>query len=500
MENESGENLIDMKEAMEILGVSRTTFYRMMKEGKISGVKPGGQWRFEKEEIQKLLRLPEKEDHTETNNGLRQALDIYRRLLEEENDIDGLRLRELIPLFDEDFTGEESHEPETDNLSEQLADLVMLKAVMDRVSDIHIEPYGRKVRIRHRDTGTLYQAALLPLESLGALVKKLKELSGCNPEVEGIPQDGKFSGVFGNEKNIVCRVSIFPCIEGDSVLMRILDKDVSIPPVKSLGLNSKDTEKLLNIIKQKSGLVIFAGPTGTGKTTAIYSCLQEIKSEKKNILTAEDPVEVSFEGINQSQVRVDKGYSFSKAVRSMLRSDADVLMVSEIRDEDTALIIIQAAITGHLVFTSLHTNSAFAAVARLSDLGVEPFLIKDALSAVVGCRVVRKICEHCRKETTPDKDLLKKADLQMKTGEMKFFAGDGCKHCHGSGYRGNTGIYEVLIPTQTLKDMSIHSPEPSDIESAASKCVASDLRTEALRKVNEGITTLEEIYEKVLSP
>lgn len=499
MENEFAENLIDMKEAMEILGVSRTTFYRMMKEGKISGIKPGGQWRFEKDYILKLLRLPGKEDNTETKKGLRQALDVYRQLLQEENEIGTAGLRELIPFFDEDLAGEESLDPETENLAEQLADLILLKATMDRVSDIHIEPDGKKVRIRHRDTGTLYHVTFLPFETLKILGKKIKEISGCNPDVEGIPQDGRFNRVFGKERDVVCRVSIFPCINGDSVVMRILDKNVSIPPLKDLGLNPADSMKLRDIINANSGLIIFTGPTGSGKTSAIYSCLQEIKSEKKNIVTVEDPVEISFEGMNQSQVKPDRGYDFKKAVLSMLRNDADVLMVGEIRDEDTALRVIQAAITGHLVFTTLHTNSAPAAVARLSNLGMEPFLIKDALSAVIGCRVVRKICEHCRKETTPDKDLQKKANLKAKPGGIKFFRGNGCKQCHGSGYKGNTGIYEVLIPDQDFRDKLIHHPEPSEIENSAAKCVTFDLRSEALRKVNEGITTLEEICEKVLS-
>ncbi len=499
MENILNENLIDMKEAMEIMGISRTTFYRMMKEGKICGVKPGGQWRFERDDILNLLRVPGKEDYTEAKNGLKQSLEIYRQLLEEENDIDGGRLKELIPLFEEDFAGEESQDPERDNLSEQLTDLILLKATMDRVSDIHIEPHGKKVRIRHRDTGTLYHVTFLPFETLRILVKKIKEISGCNPEVDGIPQDGRFNRVFGKERDVVCRVSIFPCIEGDSAMMRILDKNVSIPHFKNLGLNPADSLKLREIINSNSGLIIFTGPTGSGKTSAIYSCLQEIKSEKKNIVTIEDPVEISFEGINQSQLKPERGYDFKNAVLSMLRNDVDVMMVGEIRDEDTALRVIQASITGHLVFTSLHTNNAPGAVARLSDLGMELFLIKDALSAVIGCRVVRKICEHCRKEAVPDRDLLKKANLQAKSDEMKFYMGSGCKHCHGSGYRGNTGIYEVLIPDQTFKDMLIHAPEPSEIEKSASKCIAYNLRWEALRKVNEGITTLEEVCEKVLS-
>ena len=499
MENQVRDNLIDMKEAMEILGISRTTFYRMMKEGKISGMKPGGQWRFDRDDILRLLKAPGKDDRVETEAGLRQALDIYRRLLLEENEIDDEKLKELIPLFGEDFAGEESQDPESDNLSEQLTDLIILKATMDRVSDIHIEPYGKKVRIRHRDTGTLYQVTLLPFETLKILVKRIKEISGCNPETEGIPQDGRFERVMGKEMNLVCRVSIFPCIEGDSAIMRILDRNVSIPPVNGLGLNSADNNKLRDIINSKSGLIIFTGPTGSGKTSAIYSCLQEIKSEKKNIVTIEDPVEISFEGINQSQIKPDKGYDFSKAVRSMLRNDADVLMVGEIRDEETALTVIQSAITGHLVFTALHTNTAASAVARLSNLGIEPFLIKDALSAVVGCRVVRKICNECREEVLPDRDLLKKASLGAGVSKIKFYKGRGCKNCHGSGYKGNTGIYEVLIPDVAMGELLDHGPEATEIENAASKCVTNDLRSEALRKVNEGITTLEEIYEKVLS-
>lgn len=499
MENEVRENLIDMKEAMDILGVSRTTFYRMMKEGKIFGIKPAGQWRFERDDLLRLLRVPGKEDQTEIKGGLRQALDIYRQLLHQENEIDDGRLKELIPLFDEDFTGEESQDPETDNLTEQLTDLIILKATMDRVSDIHIEPYGKKVRIRHRDTGTLYCVTLLPFEILKILVKKIKEISGCNPEIEGIPQDGRFERVMGIDRNIVCRVSIFPCIEGDSAMMRILDRNLSIPPLNELGLNPAESEKLRDIIDSKSGLIIFTGPTGSGKTSAIYSCLQEIKSEKRNIVTIEDPVEISFEGINQSQLKPDKGYDFRKAVMSMLRNDADVMMVGEIRDEDTALKVIQAAITGHLVFTSLHTNSAPSAVVRLCNLGIEPFLVKDALSVVVACRVVRKICTHCRKEAPPDGDLLKKAGLKVPFDKMKFFEGKGCQHCHGSGYKGNIGIYEVLIPDRKFNDILIRCPEFPEIENAASKCVAHDLRSEALRKVNEGITTLEEICEKVLS-
>ena len=493
MNLEELENVIDMKEAMEILGVSRTTFYRQMKEGKITGRKVGGQWRFIREDIYQLLKKPGKEDIGEIENNLKLAIDTYKKLLLEENEIDENQLGDLIPFFGEEDEGETGRQ-KIESLAEQLTDLIILKAVMDRVSDIHIEPYGKKVRIRHRDTGTLFRLTELPGEILNSLVNKIKEISDCDPHTQGVAQDGKFNRVIGTERDIVCRVSIFPCIEGDSAILRVLDKNLSIPPVSELGLNPADARILLEKINSSSGLVIFTGPTGSGKTTAIYSCLQEIKSEKRNIVTVEDPVEISFDGMNQSRINPDKGYDFHKAVLAMLRNDADVMMIGEIRDEETALKVIQAAITGHLVFTALHANTASSALIRLCNLGVETFLINDAVSMIVACRIVRKICTHCKTEVKPDEALLKKMSLAGYFDGVPVYKGKGCKHCHGSGYKGTTGIYESLVPDKKLKDTLIHYPEPSEIEEAVQKCVPFDLRSEALRKVKEGITTLEEIY------
>jgi len=494
MKNQKIEEIIDLKQAMEMLGVSRTTFYRMMKEGKVKGKKIGGQWRFYRVDIYKFLKAPGKEDVENIIAKLRQSIDIYRKLLNDENEIDDEKLKELIPS--PEMEEDEEVAEKMQNLAENLADLIIIKAVVDEVSDVHIEPYKKKTRIRHRDTETLYKLTELPGDVMSVLVRKIKDISGCDPDLEQVPQDGRFERHYG-DKDVACFVNVFPCLQGDSAILRVMDKNISIPPMNELGLNPADLEKLENAIHSKAGLVIFTGPTGTGKTTAIYSCLKELNTDGKNIMTVEDPVELSIDGINQSFLRVDKGYTFRRALISMFRHDADVMMVAEIRDPGTAKNIHEAALTGHLVLTVLHTRDAAGAIARLLNIGIEPFLINDALSIVVGCRVVRKICVRCKERVEPDKKLAKKMSLQGKLLNVPVYQGKGCKYCHGSGYKGKTGIFEALVPDKKIRDLILRNRSLSEIRETALKSGMNDLKSEGLRKVKEGITTLEEVYEAV---
>lgn len=487
MSEQTNMDLIDMKEAMEILEVSRTTFYRWMKDGLVRGKKVGGQWRFEKSSIEKVLNPPvQAEPRKDPSEDLFSAIRIYKDLLaQDQPTLEALK--GILPDFDVEEPGLDGVKP-----SEMLFDLIVAKAVMDEVSDIHLEPFREGVRVRQRDTGVLYQVAMLPKGVMASLLSEIKSTAGCDPAKLKVPQDGKFQRVFG-EKEVIFRVSFFPLVESESVVIRILDKGVIIPPLNQLGMNPADLSSLKTAINGKSGLIIVTGPTGCGKTTAIYSCLREISGEARNILTIEDPVEVLLDNVNQSQVRSAEGFDFFTATRAMLRHDPDVIMVGEIRDEATANLVSQVAMTGHLVFTALHAADAAGAIRRLLDVGVEPYALNSSLALCASSRVVRKICDHCREKARPNDDILKKLGLGGDSERITAYKGKGCDRCHGTGYKGRTAIFEVLTPDDEIVERVQMGASASQIRSAAQAAGATSLLSEGLRKVKEGVTTLEEI-------
>jgi excisionase family DNA binding protein len=475
------EESFDLRETLEILDISRTTLYRWMKEGRIKGNKFGGQWQFPKVEIYNLLEESPVEHDETIMQSITNSIKSYKELLNEMG-VDEEEIKKLIPVDRDQVNEPAESEPAPQKLSKLLFDLVLITAITQEVSDIHIELCENYTRIRHRDTGNLFKILNLSGEIHSSLVREIKKASGCNPAVTLIPQDGAFGRSVG-EREYVCRVSFFPCADGESVVIRLLNKDISIPNIENLGLNPHDVNKLKEIISRKSGLIIFTGPTGSGKTTFLYSCLKEINTENRNVMTIEDPIELQFPGMNQSQVRADKGYTFPMAIRSMLRHDPDVIMVGEVRDDTTLKLLCQASSTGHLVFTSLHSKDTIDTIQKMKDLGIDLALMRDALTAVIATRIVRKICPKCSEKMESGSN---------STGKTSFI-GKGCKFCHGSGYKGAGVLCELLELTEDIKSFIFSDLHSSELRKMAVSRGLSTLESEANKKISEGITTPEEI-------
>jgi type IV pilus assembly protein PilB len=374
-------------------------------------------------------------------------------------------------------------------------------------SDIHIEPLKEKTRVRYRFLGRLYTSLFLSSKVHPAIVSRIKILSGLRIDETRIPQDGRFSIEFWGRK-IDFRVSTFPTAMGEKVAIRILDPKVGLRKFEELGLSGRSFEVLKKAIKKPYGMILVTGPTGSGKTTTLYAILQKLNQEEVNIVTLEDPVEYLIEGINQSQIRPEIGYTFATGLRHVLRQDPDIIMVGEIRDKETAELAIHAALTGHLVLSTLHTNNAIGVIPRLIDLGISPFLIPYSLSVALAQRLVRKLCERCKREVSPKKefkDLIlaeieklpeeEKKKLKIQK-EFKIFEPGGCDECHRTGFSGRVGIFEVLEMTRNLEEIILKEPSEAKIFEEAKRQGMLTLRQDGILKVLQGITTIEEVLRE----
>lgn len=372
-------------------------------------------------------------------------------------------------------------------------------AIKTRASDIHIEPQEDRTRVRYRIDGILQEKILLPKGVHDALVSRIKILSVLKIDEKRLPQDGRFTFTFG-QNSVDLRISTIPTVFGEKVVMRLLPKSSDAPTLMELGLRGVSLKALESQLLRTHGIILICGPTGSGKTTTLYSILSRVSTTRVNVVTVEDPVEYQIPGVNQVQVSPQVGLTFASALRSFLRQDPNIIMVGEIRDTETADLAIQAALTGHQVFSSVHTNSASGAPPRLLDMGVEPFLLTSTLNAAVGQRVVRKICSHCKVEFDPSPEIA--ASIKQALGNfiptslataMKLYKGRGCNLCAGTGYLGRIGIYEVLVMTDKLAKLVLEHSSSGDIEQTA---VANGMITmiqDGYLKVLEGITTLEEV-------
>ncbi len=374
----------------------------------------------------------------------------------------------------------------------QLLEEMLSQAVYHRVSDIHVEHRGKDVRLRFRIDGVMYQVAVLAAEVHSQLLSRIKILAGMDIAEKRLPQDGRFTYA-GQQGKVDCRVSTLPTILGEKAVIRILDRAKAITELKQLGLSRSNLELLSNLSQRSHGLILATGPTGSGKTSTLYALLQHINSVERNIITLEDPVEYSLEDINQVQINVKAGLRFASGLRSSLRQDPDVIMVGEIRDEETAQLAVHAALTGHRVFSTLHTNSAAAAVARLLDMGCEPYLLASALSGVISQRLVRLLCPLCRQPYTAGA----KEAASLKHPEMHgqtFYRAVGCKECYGLGYKGRTAIQEVMPVGAGLKK-AIYSGACSEEEVEGLACLNHMLpiKVDGLKKAALGLTSLQEI-------
>ena len=379
----------------------------------------------------------------------------------------------------------------------KLVNLVLSQAVRDNASDIHIESYKDRIKIRKRVDGILYDMYSPPRHVQAKLISRIKIMAKMDIAEKRLPQDGRIE-IRIAEKNIDIRVSTLPTSFGERVVMRLLDKSSSLVPLEDLGLSKDDLDHFLRLIRAPHGIILVTGPTGSGKTTTLYSALNILNSPDINIITIEDPIEYQMNGISQMQVNAKIGLNFSNGLRTIVRQDPDVILVGEIRDIETAEIAIQSALTGHLVFSTLHTNDAASAITRLIDMGVEPFLVSSSVNAIMAQRLVRKICPHCREAYVPSKSFLDRAGLSpVKFGNRELYRGVGCIECLQTGYKGRIGIFELMGLTPAMKSLILTTSDAGQIKKQALSSLATGmmtLRQDGLRKVLAGLTTLEEVF------
>jgi type IV pilus assembly protein PilB len=374
----------------------------------------------------------------------------------------------------------------------KLVNTLLAEAVKLEASDIHIEPYEKNVRVRYRIDGVLEEVMEPPVKLKNAIISRLKIMSELDIAERRIPQDGRIKLKVGNKK-IDLRVSTLPTIFGEKVVMRILDKSNLNIDLAKFGMEEKAMEDVLKAIACPYGMVLVTGPTGSGKTTTLYSCLQRLNVPELNIMTAEDPVEYNIDGINQVQVREEVGLTFASALRAFLRQDPNIVMVGEIRDLETGSIATKAALTGHLVLSTLHTNDAPSTVNRMIDMGIEPFLVASSTVLIMAQRLVRRICENCKTKENAPPDALKDIGLKPDT---EVYTGKGCDQCGGNGYRGRQGLYEVMPITAEIREMILDRASTAELREKAIKQGMLTLREDGLIKIQKGVTTVEEVLRE----
>jgi type IV pilus assembly protein PilB len=377
----------------------------------------------------------------------------------------------------------------------RMFDIIMIQAIRDRASDIHFEPDETALRVRFRIDGFLYESATLPKQVHPSLTSRIKILAEMDIAETRLPQDGNFN-VKMEKRGFEVRVSTFPTIYGENVVLRILDQTSPLFNLQDLGFSKDTLDLCAQLIRRPNGIILVTGPTGTGKTTTLYAFLNLINSKEKNIITIEDPVEYRLALIRQTQVNPKAGITFATGLRSILRQDPDIIMIGEIRDRETSEIAHQAALTGHLVLSTLHTNDAPEAISRLMDIGVEPYLISSSLIGVLAQRLVRTICPDCKSSYTADPNVLGElgAEVSKSNGPLTLYRGKGCRNCKQSGYRGRTGIFELLSVNENIKHLISEKASTQVIRAAAKKTVGMvSLREDGLKKVLRGVTTLEEV-------
>jgi len=378
----------------------------------------------------------------------------------------------------------------------KLLNLVLIQAIKDKASDIHFEPFEDQFRIRYRVDGVLYEMVPPPKHFALAVTTRIKVMADMDIAERRLPQDGRITLHIGG-REIDLRVSSIPTVHGESIVMRVLDKSVLMLPLEKLGLAPDDLEKVEKLIRKPNGIILVTGPTGCGKTTTLYAALRKINTPEVKIITVEDPVEYDIEGIHQVQVKPQIGLTFASALRSILRQDPDIILVGEIRDLETAEMAIQASLTGHLVFSTLHTNDSPSAVTRLIDMEVEPFLISSTLEAVISQRLVRVICNFCKEEYEPSPEELELIELTPEEAKKhKFYRGRGCPACNNIGYMGRTGIFEIMIMNEELRRVVVDKASASEIREVALRYGMKTLRKDGLDKIFQGITTIEEVVRE----
>ncbi len=382
----------------------------------------------------------------------------------------------------------------------RLVNVLLLNAIRKGASDIHVEPYEKRLRVRYRIDGVLHEEMTPPLKLKNAISSRLKIMSQLDIAERRLPQDGRIKMKLGKGREMDFRVSVLPTMWGEKIVLRLLDKGNLQLDMAKLGFDPGPLEDFLWAIRQPWGMVLVTGPTGSGKTTTLYSALSDLNKVDANISTAEDPVEYNLAGINQVQMHDDIGLNFAMALRAFLRQDPDIIMVGEIRDFETAEIAVKAALTGHLVLSTLHTNDAPATISRLLNMGVEPFLITASVNLVLAQRLARRICGDCRKEVPVEVAVLNDLGVPEADREnMKFFRGQGCTTCNNSGFKGRVALYEVMRFTEELKELVLQGASTAELKTAAIRAGMSSLRMSGIKKIAEGVSTPEEIMRVTMA-
>jgi type IV pilus assembly protein PilB len=430
-----------------------------------------------------------------------------KRIIEREYESADEKINELLKQFDEEEVERVEEQEEDVSVASlqaaveeapvvKLINGILTDAVHRGASDIHFECYEKDIRVRYRIDGVLQEIMRPPIKMKAALISRFKILSDLNIAERRVPQDGRLKLRFG-KRVIDFRVSTLPTLFGEKIVLRILDKGNLTLDLEKFGMEPKAEQDFMKAIMNPYGMVLVTGPTGSGKTTTLYSALSKINTNEVNIMTAEDPVEYNLHGINQVQVRTDVGMTFAAALKAFLRQDPNIIMVGEIRDLETGSIAIKAALTGHLVLSTLHTNDAPSTITRMVDMGIEPFNVASAVNLITAQRLVRRICSNCKEPATYDREMLVAAgipedDIQNTT----FYRGKGCETCGGSGYKGRQGLYEVMAMSPTLRRMILQSASTADLQKQAISEGMLTLRMDGMLKVRKGITTLEEVIKE----
>ncbi len=376
----------------------------------------------------------------------------------------------------------------------KLVNYIVAQSVKAKASDIHIEAYQDSFKIRYRIDGILYDFLSPPKRIQPALVSRIKVMANMNIAEKRLPQDGRMQVRLGDAE-IDIRVSSIPITAGERLVLRLLNKSSTMMELKDLGFSSENYEIYNRLIRYSNGIILVTGPTGSGKTTTLYATLSTINKPEINIITIEDPVEYQISGINQIQVNQKIGLTFAKGLRSIVRQDPDVILVGEIRDQETAEIAVQSALTGHLVFSTLHTNDSASAVTRLVDIGIEPFLISSSVIAVIAQRLVRVLCPECREGYVPDREAIKSigASEEEFDGRRVYRSGGGCQNCMNTGYKGRIGIFEIMVLDDVIKKMILSTHDSDQIKAEAVRRGMTTLRHDGIRKIIEGVTSIEEV-------
>ena len=384
------------------------------------------------------------------------------------------------------------------NPVKKLLNLVLLQAIRDKASDIHFEPFENEYKMRYRIDGILYEMVPPPKYIAAALSSRIKVMANLDIAERRLPQDGRISlTVQGNPVDL--RVSVLPTMFGESVVLRVLDRSQAMFDLGALGLRPDDQEIIRQLIHKPNGIIIVTGPTGCGKTTTLYSALNELNDIGTKIITTEDPIEYDIDGIVQVQMKPAIGLVFARCLRSILRQDPDIILVGEIRDLETAEIAAQSSLTGHIVFTTLHTTDAPSSIARLLDLGIEPFLLTATIEGIVSQRLVRKICENCKTAFEPNEAQL--MELQLTPDDIKgkkFYYGRGCSKCNGTGYRGRIGIFEIMVFNDDIRDLVMNQASTAVLRAAGQKAGMRLLRDNGLAAIYDGITTIDEVVKETI--